>query len=149
MATFFRKLTKRFFIISNIIAVFIFLLACLAAYLNAATYWYIALLGVGFIFFTVILLGFLIFWLLFRSKWVFLPLITLIVGWTQIHALFAINPFTSFKNEKEVGSFRVLTWNVSRFDEMNKIWKGGATNRLKMMEFIKAQNADVLCFQEF
>jgi endonuclease/exonuclease/phosphatase family metal-dependent hydrolase len=149
MAKVFRKLTKRFFIICNFIAVFVFFLACMAAYLNAATYWYIALLGVGFIFITVILIGFLIFWLLFRSKWAFLPLLALIAGWSQIHALFAINPFHSYKKEKQAGSFRVLTWNVSRWDEMNKIWKGGTTNRLKMMEFIKDQDADILCLQEF
>jgi endonuclease/exonuclease/phosphatase family metal-dependent hydrolase len=32
---------------------------------------------------------------------------------------------------------------------MNKQLKGGTSNRLKMFEFIKNQNADILCFQEF
>jgi endonuclease/exonuclease/phosphatase family metal-dependent hydrolase len=149
MAKFFRRLTKRFFIICNIIAVLVFLIACMAAYLNAATYWYIALLGVGFVFLTLILVGFFIFWLLFKSKWAILPLLALIAGWIQVHALFATDPFTRFDAEKEAGSFRVLTWNVSRWDEMNKVWKGGETNRLKMFEFISEQQADILCFQEF
>ena len=61
MAPLFRKLTKRFFIISNILAVLFFLIACLAAYCNPVTYWMVALFGVGFIFFTVIVLSFLIF----------------------------------------------------------------------------------------
>ena len=148
MANFFRKLTKRFFIISNIIAVFVFLIACSTAYLNAATYWYIALLGVGFIFLTIIIVGFMIFWLLFKSKWALLSLLALVVGWFQIHALFATNLFASYDSKKQPGSFRVMTWNVSRWDEMSKIWKG-SSNRLKMMEFIKNQDADILCFQEF
>jgi len=149
MASFFRKLTKRFFIILNFVAVFIFFIACLAAYLNAATYWYIALLGVGFIFVTVALLCFFVFWLLFRSKWAFLPLIALILGWSQIKPLFALNIFAGYEQKKEPGSFRVLTWNVSRWDEMNKIWKGGKTHRLDMFRFIKEQDADILCVQEF
>ena len=149
MASFFRKFTKRFFIIVNLVTVFIFFLACLAAYLNAATYWYIALLGVGFIFLTVALIGFFIFWLLFRSKWAFLPLAALVIGWSQIQPLFALNIFADFEHAKEAGSFRLLTWNVSRWDEMNKIWKGGKTNRLDMFRFIKEQNADILCIQEF
>jgi endonuclease/exonuclease/phosphatase family metal-dependent hydrolase len=149
MAKFFRRLTKRFFIICNIIAVVVFLIACLAAYLNAATYWYIALLGVGFIFLTAILVGFFIFWLLFKSKWALLSLFALAAGWFQVHALFATNLFTSYDLAKEPGSFRVLTWNVSRWDEMNKIYKGGSSNRLKMFEYIREQNADILCFQEF
>ena len=149
MAKFFRRLTKRFFIVCTIIAVVVFLIACMAAYLNAATYWYVALLGVGFIFFTLILVGFFIFWLLFKSKWAFLPLLALLAGWIQIHALFATDPFTRFDLNKERNSFRVLTWNVSRWDEMNKGFKGGETNRLKMLEFIGTQQADILCFQEF
>src|SRR3978361_2042678 len=96
MAPFFRKLTKRFFIISNILAVLFFLIACLAAYCNPVTYWLVALFGVGFIFFTIIIIGFFIFWLLFRSKWAFLSLATLGLGWFQIHALFAFNPLSSF-----------------------------------------------------
>jgi endonuclease/exonuclease/phosphatase family metal-dependent hydrolase len=149
MAKLFRKLTKRFFVVCTIIAVVVFLIACMAAYLNAATYWYVALLGVGFVFFTLILIGFFIFWLLFKSKWAILPLLALLAGWIQIHALFATDPFTRFDLNKEPNSFRVLTWNVSRWDEMNKVWKGGETNRLKMFEFIAEQQADILCFQEF
>jgi endonuclease/exonuclease/phosphatase family metal-dependent hydrolase len=149
MASFFRKFTKRIFIIINFVIVFIFFLACLAAYLHAARYWYIALLGVGFIFLTVALIGFFVFWLLFRSKWAFLPLAAIVIGWSQIQSVFALNIFASYEHEKAPESFRLLTWNVSRWDEMNKIWKGGKTNRLDMFKFIKEQNADILCVQEF
>src|SRR5436305_351372 len=149
MPKFFRKLTKRFFIILNIIAVVIFLLACLTAYLSPATYWYIALLGVGFVFITVVVIAFFIFWILFRSRWAFLSLLALAAGWFQIHALFAFHPFSSFNPKKERGTLRVLTWNVSRWDEMNKQKRGGKSYRLKMFDFIKSQDADILCVQEF
>jgi len=149
MAKFFRKLTKRFFIICNIVIAIVYLIACLTAYLNPAIYWYVALLGVGFIFITLALIGFIIFWLLFRSKWAVLSVVTLALGWFQLHALFALHLFSGYELKKEPGSFRLLTWNVSRFDEMNKIWRGGTSNRLKMMEFIKQQDADILCIQEF
>src|SRR4051812_37422042 len=101
MVPFFRKLTKRFFIIANIIAVLLFFVACLAAYCNPVTYWMVAILGVGFIFFTVVVLSFLIFWLLFKSKWVFLSLGAILIGWFQIHALFSFNPFSSFYELKQ------------------------------------------------
>src|SRR4051812_15106110 len=119
MAAFFRKLTKRFFIIANIVSVLFFLVACLAAYCNPVTYWMVALFGVGFIFFAVVVLSFLIFWLLFRSKWALLSLCAMLIGWFQIHALFAFNPFSSFYELKQQDAFRILTWNVSRWDEMN------------------------------
>lgn len=149
MAPFIRKLTKRFFIILNIVAVVIFLIACLAAYCNPFTYWLVALLGVGFIFITIPVFLFFIVWIMARSKWALLSLAALLVGWFQIHALFGFNPFTNFIKKKPPGSFRVLTWNVSRWDEMNKQANKGTSNRLKMFEFIQQQDADIICFQEF
>lgn len=149
MARFFRKLTKRFFIYSNILAVIVFLVACLAAFCNPVTYWWVALMGVGFIFITIIVVFFVFFWLIFRSKWILLPVGALLLGWFQMYALFAFNPFASYQETKPANSFRILTWNVSRWDEMNKQHKGGTSDRLKMFEFIKSQNADILCIQEF
>lgn len=149
MAPFIRKLTKRFFIILNIVAVVIFLVACLTAYCNPFTYWLVALLGVGFIFITISVFLFFIFWLLFRSQWALFSLAALLIGWFQIHAVFGFNPFSSFNKIKPPKSFRVLTWNVSRWDEMNKQSKKGVSYRLKMFEFIKNQDADIVCFQEF
>ena len=149
MAYRFRTLTKRFFVIATITAAGIFLLACLAAYCNPYRYWLIALMGVGFIFITAVMLGFLIFWILLRSRWALLPLVMLLIGWFQIRPLFSFHAFTQFSQQKEPGCFRVLTWNVSRWDEMNKQAKGGTSDRLKMFDFIKNQDADILCIQEF
>lgn len=142
-------LTKRLFILSNIIAVILFLIACLSAYCNPVTYWYVALLGVGFVFLAVILLGFLLFWLLFRSGWALLSTGALLVGWSQVHALFAFHPLAVYHSQKPANAIRILTWNVSRWDEMNKGARGGTSYRKKMFDFISHQNADVLCVQEF
>ncbi len=145
----FRKLAKRFFILANIITVLFFLVACLAAYCNPLRYLYVALLGVGFIFIVITNVLFILFWVFVRSTWAFLSLAALAVGWFQIHALFAFNIMATFDPGKQADSFRILTWNVSRWDEMNKQSKGGTSNRLKMFAFINRQDADVVCFQEF
>ncbi len=144
-----RKLTKRFIIFIHILSALVFVLACLATWCNPVHYWFIALLGVGFVFFTVVIVGFLIFWLLFRSRWAFLSVALLLLGWGQIRILFAMNFFADFKQEKPAGAFRVLTWNVARLDEMNKSAKGGKSNRLNILKSIGSQDADVVCIQEF
>lgn len=144
-----RTLTKRFFIFVNMLAALIFLVACLAAYCNPYRYWFVALLGVGFIFITVIILGFLIFWLVIGSRWALLSMALLLTGWFQIRTLFIINIPSGFQQQKQVGAVRVLTWNVARFDEMNKIVKGGTSNRLNILNYIRDQDADVICIQEF
>lgn len=147
--SFLRKLTKRFFVTANITVVVIFLIACLAAFCNPVTYWLVALMGVGFIFITLPVVFFFFFWIFFRSKWCLLSLAALALGWFQLDALFAFNIKSSFQAEKQPGSYRILTWNVSRWDEMNKRNKGGASYRLQMFDFIKKQQADIVCFQEF
>ncbi|HYK56987.1 MAG TPA: endonuclease/exonuclease/phosphatase family protein, partial [Flavisolibacter sp.] len=44
---------------------------------------------------------------------------------------------------------RVVHWNVGRFTEWKRNNNPGSKIRLKMMDLIKEQNADVLCLQEF
>lgn len=149
MAYRFRTWTKRFFVFANITAAIIFLLACMAAYCNPSRYWPIALLGVGFLFITLIILAFFVFWLLFRSRWFLLSLVVILIGWFHIRSLFGMHAFTQFQQQKKPGTFRVLTWNVSRWDEMNKQAKGGTSDRLNMLNFIGSQDADILCIQEF
>ena len=48
MASKFRLFTKRFFIFTNLLVVFFFLLACIAPYLDPQKYWFISVLGLAF-----------------------------------------------------------------------------------------------------
>jgi endonuclease/exonuclease/phosphatase family metal-dependent hydrolase len=150
MAHFFRKFTKRFFIVANIIAVIIFLAACSSAWFNPDKYWPIALLGVTFGAWLVAVMCFLLVWIIVWSKWAFLSLATLLAGWFQVNAFFALNPFASFKIQKAPTAIRVMQWNVARWDEMNKYWAPGRISKRKeMFDFIRSRNVDVLCVEEF
>jgi len=70
-------------------------------------------------------------------------------GWVNIHSLFAFHPGTTYKIEKISNSFRLLTWNVREWDEFITAKAGASGHREKMMQFLREQNADVMCFQEF
>ena len=149
MAKFVRKFTKRIFIVSNIIVAFLFLLACANVFLNPQYWWFVAVLGLAFPFLFVLIIAFLIFWLIFRSRWCYLSLAVLLLAFTNIRALVGVNYFSDFKKEKDSNSLRILTWNVMWFDEQTKADKTQKARRKEMMDFIAEQNADVLCFQEF
>ena len=58
------------------------------------------------------------------------------------------NPGT-FAYKKEPGTFRIITWNVARFIELKRNTNKGSQTRLKMMELIKQQDADIVCLEEF
>ncbi|MEI6950651.1 endonuclease/exonuclease/phosphatase family protein [Paraflavisolibacter sp. H34] len=149
MAGRFSFLTKRFFLFLNILAAAVFLLVCYVPYLDPARWWFISFLGFGFLFILTIVLLFVFFWLLFRPRYVFISLVALLLGWRGITVFFAFNRADAFREEKPKDILRVAHWNVARFVELRRNNNKGSRTRLKMMELISRQNADVLCLQEF
>lgn len=148
MARFIRKVTRKFFIVANIVTVIIFLLGCCTGFLHPAKYWYIGILGVGLPLLTFVLLFFIFFWWFFKSRWAFLSLATLLLGWWQVSTFFAFHLFSGFNQQKEAGAIRVMQWNVSRLDQMNQKRPGG-TYRQKIFDFIKKMDPDIICMDEF
>ena len=150
MASKFRVFTKSFFIFANIAVVLLFLLSCLVPYLNPLTWWFISFLGLAFPFLLVMVLFFLIGWLLLRKpRLTIISIIALLVGIKSVSVFFAFNKSGTFVYKKQTGTIRIVTWNVARFIELKQNTNKGSQTRLKMMELIKQQNADILCLQEF
>ncbi len=145
-----RKFTKKVVILLNLIAAAFFLLACCNAFLHPDKWWFVSLLGLAFPLLLLIVFGFFIFWLFLSSRrWSLISLIALILGWQNIHAFLGFHISAGFKNEKQEGALRVLTWNVHEWDEFITPRPGASGHREKMMEFLRQENADVMCFQEF
>jgi endonuclease/exonuclease/phosphatase family metal-dependent hydrolase len=146
-----RNFTRRLFLVSNIVAVILFLLACANAFLHPGKWLLISLLGLMFPLLLLIVILFFLFGLFFRSSrpWTLLPLAALLLGWPNIHSFFALHIGKGFSPEKPPHSVRVLSWNVRSFDQFIGKKNGSLEHRPKMMEFIGSQQADVLCLQEF
>ena len=149
MATRFRTFIRKFLIILNFILAIFFLLACIAPYLNPAKWWFISILGLAFPFLIAALIFSIFFWLFVKPKYGLIFLVILLLGWKSIHVFFAFHVTHNFNYEKKPGELRIVSWNVARFVEIIKNNNKGSQTRLKMMEQLKQQNADVLCLQEF
>lgn len=144
-----KKTANRLFITLNIFVVFVYLLVCLVPFIDAGKYWYISILGLVFPLIFLAVLIFLIGWLIMKSKWALLSIVALLLSWQQINALFKFSIPPSFNITKASDNIRVLSWNVSSWDEFNKAKRGGTSYRELMFEEVKKCNADILCFQEF
>jgi endonuclease/exonuclease/phosphatase family metal-dependent hydrolase len=95
-------------------------------------------------------MAFFIFWLFFTSrKYALISLVALIIGWQSIHAFFAFDIHKRFISQKSSNAFRILTWNVRGWDAFTSRKIGSSGHLPKMMDFIRLQNPDILCFQEF
>lgn len=149
MPTIVRSVTKRILIGFSLLLVLLFLLACCNIWLNPKDWWWIAVLGLGFPILLIAVVCLLVFWLIFRSRWAFLPLVALLLGYSNIRALIGFHFNAGFTTEKAPNSFRILSWNVSWFDNQRKSDKSQRSKRKEMLAFIASQQADILCFQEY
>ncbi|MEP7145099.1 MAG: endonuclease/exonuclease/phosphatase family protein [Ferruginibacter sp.] len=143
------KLAAKIFKLTNIFIVSLYLLACLIPVLPAGKFWVIAALGLIFPLLFLVVAFFLIGWLIARSKWWILSFVALALSWQQLSAIAGLNTEKEFTLSKTNETLRVLSWNTSSWGETSKKHSGRLEPRLLMLEVIKKQQADVLCFQEF
>ena len=149
MAARFRSFIKRFLIFCNAAVAFFFLLACLAPYLNPQRWWFISFIGISFPYLLVIVILFMLWWLFVRRKFALISAIVLLFSYKGVTVFFAFHPAGNFDYKKQPGSIRIASWNVARFIEMKRNNNKGSQTRLKMMELIARQDADIFCMQEF
>lgn len=149
MASKFRLFTKRFFIFTNLLVVIFFLLACIAPYLDPQKWWFISVLGLAFPFLLVLVFTFFCWWLFVKRRYALISGIALLLSIKSISVFLAFHNPKEFHEVKTPGTIRIATWNVARFIEMKRNNNKGSRTRLRMMEQIQAQNADILCLQEF
>lgn len=138
---------KRLLILINIGVIICYLLTCLLPFVNTEILWFIAILGLGFPLLFFALVGFIILWIIFRSRWWLISLIVLLIGYKQVFSVFAFNSPTKFAMNKAPETLRVLHWNVSSWDHRG--YDNKDSYRDKMLALVQEQQADVLCFQEF
>lgn len=149
MAARYKRISRIIFIILNVLTAIAFLLSCLAPYLDPQKWWVISLMALAFGFLIVTLIAFILFWLVFKPRLVFISLIPLLIGWKSISVFFAFHIPDNFDYDRPANVLRVAQWNVARFTEWKRNNNKGSQNRLSMFDLIKEQDAGILCFQEF
>ena len=125
------------------------MLVCLVPFIDAGKFWIISILGLIFPLLLLTVLSFFIGWLIMKSRWALLSAIALILSFKQITAVLKFHIPSSFSITKASNNIRVLSWNVSSWDEFNKAKRGGTSYKALMFDEVKKSNADILCFQEF
>ncbi|HRP57991.1 endonuclease/exonuclease/phosphatase family protein [Agriterribacter sp.] len=148
----FRKFIRRILLIIYIVIIVFFLAACLSPFLNPATWWVFGFFGLAFPYLFIALCVFLGGWLLAGSRWSWPGIIALLLGWNNISAVFAFHPLSSFdKTKKEVGTLRIMTWNIKGFfpSEHIKNRETRIAHRESILGVIRDYDPDVIAIQEF
>ena len=146
MAGFFRRFTKGFLIICNVVIAIFFLLGCYASYFNVTTFWFFGLLTLASLYFFLFLMLFIVFWLFANFKYILISLITFAIAWKPLAQIIKFNQGEDFKVAKLPNSIRVMSWNVEHFDILEH--KTHPERKQEMLDLINKYSPDVACFQE-
>ncbi|MFT4204955.1 MAG: endonuclease/exonuclease/phosphatase family protein [Chitinophagaceae bacterium] len=147
--TILRRLTRNFFLLPTFLFCGLFLVGCLSPFLNPATWWGIGFLSLLQPYLICLLLLVFIFWLAAKPVFALIPLVSLLIGWKQVRAIFAVNGIASFNVEKKTGSLRVVSWNVGNLNGLSKRKDALQHSRTEIANTILSMNPDIICLQEF
>jgi len=142
-----RSFFRAILIIINLGVILLYLFVCLVPFINTGKYWFIALPGLAFPLLFFALLCFIIFWIIFKSKWFWVSLIVILLGIQQIITVFGLHFPQKFSSEKQPNTLRILHWNVRSWDNFDEGNENGYLPQ--MMQLLTQRNADILCFEEF
>jgi endonuclease/exonuclease/phosphatase family metal-dependent hydrolase len=117
-----------------------------AAYIDPASFWPLAFFGLGYLPILIINIGFVVYWLLRKKRYMLISLLTIVAGWNLL------NKHINFRNKQEKivvkadSNIRVMSYNVHLFqlvDDPDDNFKG------ETVELVNSINPDIVCFQEF
>lgn len=144
-----RSLFRILFIFINLGIILVYLSVCLVPFLNTGNYWFLAFPGLAFPLLFLALCCFMIFWAVIRSGWFWVTLIALLLGVQQIAAVFSFHLPERFSAVKQPHTLRVFHWNIESWDDYADPKPGEISFRPQMMNLIRSQQADILCFEEY
>jgi endonuclease/exonuclease/phosphatase family metal-dependent hydrolase len=146
-----RTFLRRFGFVINIVCALLLLCAYISLYINPTYFWPVAFLGLALPFLIVINLLFIVLWATRARLHILLSLIVLLLGWNVHRTLVQINWTSLFgtekQYEKQTDDLKILTYNVRNFNFFN--WDGKGDARKEIIDFVKNENPDIICFQEF
>ncbi len=146
MAGFFRRFTKGFFVVCNIVIAVLFLLGCYASHFDPARFWFIGFFTLASAYFLLVLVFFIFFWLFAKKKFMLISLIAILCAWRPLGHLVKLKFSADFKKEKDSAGLRVMSWNVEHFDILEH--KTHPERKAEMLDLVNEYRPDIACFQE-
>lgn len=147
---FIRRFTRSLLLVPTVLLALLFLAACLASELNPEGWWFVGFLSLLLPYLILLLVFALIFWLIAKPAYCFIPLLALLIGWRQIAVVFSYHVFNSFHVEnKATTAIRIVSWNVGSMYGMSNDKADKKHDRKEIANTILGLQPDVICLQEF
>ena len=127
----------------NSICLLLLIFSYLSPFISPTFFWPISFFGLLFPILYVINSLFLVYWIIGFKKQLWANIIVLLIGIQYISLFFGTQPTTTNTTE----SIKVLSYNVRLFNRYE--WLPRPDIKSEIFEFLKKENADILCIQEF
>ena len=141
----FRRLSKKFFIISNIIAAVLYIAGCYGEF-SFKLGWPFGFLPLAAFYLFILLVLFIVFWLFVKRGWSLISLIAIIITVKPLSHIIPFRSSSQFDVMAKAEDIRVMSWNVAQFDLL--YYKKKPEKRDDMMALINKYKPDIACFQE-
>jgi endonuclease/exonuclease/phosphatase family metal-dependent hydrolase len=137
---------------ANLLFGILFLACSYASQLHPKDWWFTGFLGLFYPVLFVVMVLFLLFWTLLRSKKLIFSLVVLVLGFSHFLLHVGLHFGGVFDEKKrKIGSIRIMDWNLRHFIPFDE--SDFKPNRLahqkKIFDEISKNDPDVICFQEF
>ena len=142
----FRRLTKNFFIITNIVLAILFLLGCYGGWANPQPWWPFGFLTLAAFYLLLVLILFILFWLFVKPKLALISGIALLVAYKPVSNIIPVRFSSSFVIQKQSDVLRIMSWNVEHFDILEH--KTHPEKKQEMLQLINEYQPDIACYQE-
>ncbi len=133
----------KFILISiNVFFAVLLILSAYSSLIDPVDLVFPSFLGLAFPFILLCNVIFIVFWIIFSKRLLFLSVISILISLPGLLNFLQFNLPGS-----EVDTIKVMSYNVRLFDLYN--WSDNIETRDKIFDQLSGQNADIYCFQEF
>ncbi len=133
---------------ANLLVAALLLISYLASFTDPRTFWPIAFFGLAYPLFLLLNLLFLVYWLFRSPKYALISFICILSGYKFLTGSIGFRETTAISVPKSSQNFiRVMTYNVHNFKQFGD--KNDAFTKDQILDIIRKEQPDVLCFQEF
>jgi endonuclease/exonuclease/phosphatase family metal-dependent hydrolase len=140
-----RSFGKWVLIIFTILSSICLLLSYAGFYISPAKVWFLAFFGLAYPLILAVNVLFVILWLLLLKKYIWIPLITILIGINHVLSFIQIR---SADQQPVSGSLKVISYNIHGESEYYKRPSRNG-NFSEVIKFLSEQEPDILCVQEF
>lgn len=134
-----KRLIRYFFIILNGIAALLLVVSYFSPRVDPLVAWWPSFIGLAYSYLLLMNIGFVVFWLFFYWRYLFLSLLCILAGW-HTHQNFI--QFSGLQDHNSKG-IKIISYNVLHFYSYLE-----GKNDTEILDFIAGQEANIICLQE-